>query len=98
MIASPAKNHKSENALAHIDLPTKTSSNFQTTKDYKEKPMFDQENRKLQHTDEQKPGSEQRSGNQPNQPVQQKQQNPSGQPKSPQPEQEKHDQEKKKQA
>jgi hypothetical protein len=60
--------------------------------------MSDQENRKLQHTDEQKPGPEQKSGNQPNQPVQQKQENPSGQPKSPQSEQEKHDHEKKKQA
>jgi hypothetical protein len=59
--------------------------------------MSDQENRKLQHTDEQNPGSEQKSGNQPDQPVQ-KQQNPSGQPKSPQSEQEKHNQEKKKQA
>jgi len=54
--------------------------------------MSDQENRKLQHTDEQKPGSEPKSGNQPNQPVQQKQENPSGQPKSPQSEPEKHDQ------
>jgi hypothetical protein len=53
--------------------------------------MSDQENRKLQHTDDQKPGSEQKSGKQPNQPVQQKQENPSGQPKSPQSEQEKHD-------
>jgi hypothetical protein len=60
--------------------------------------MSDQENRKLQHTDVQKPGSDQKSGNQSNQPVQQKQENPSGQPKSPQSEQEKHDQEKKKQA
>jgi hypothetical protein len=60
--------------------------------------MSDQEERKLQHTDEQKPGLEQRSGNQPNQPVQQKQANPGGQPKSPQSEQEKRDQAKKKQA
>jgi hypothetical protein len=60
--------------------------------------MSDQENRKLQHTDEQQPGSEQKSGNQPNQPVQQKQENPTGQPKSPQSEPEKRDQERKKQA
>jgi hypothetical protein len=60
--------------------------------------MSDQESRKLEHTDEQKPGSEQKHGNQPSQPVQHKQENPSGQPKSPQSEQEKHDQEKKKQA
>jgi hypothetical protein len=88
---SPATNHTSEAARAFIELPTR--------KDHpKEKTMSDQENRKLQHTDEQKPGSEQKSGNQPNQPVQQKQENPSGQPKSPQSEQEKHDQEKQKQA
>jgi hypothetical protein len=54
--------------------------------------MSDQQDRKLQHTDEQKPVSEKKSGNQ------QKQENPSGQPKSPRSEQEKHDQEKKKQA
>lgn len=41
---------------------------------------------------------QQKSGNQPNQPVQQKQEIPSGQSKSPRSEQEKHDQEKKKQA
>ena len=46
--------------------------------------MSDQENRKLQHTDEQNPGSQQKAGNQANHPVQQKQENPSGQPKSPQ--------------
>jgi len=64
----------------------------------KEKTMSNLEDPKLQHTDEQKPGSEQKSVNQPNQPPQQKkQENPSGQPKSPQSEQEKHDQEKKKQ-
>ena len=51
--------------------------------------MSDQQDRKLQHTDEQKPVSEKKSGNQPNQPVQQKQENPSGQPKSPRSEQEK---------
>jgi hypothetical protein len=60
--------------------------------------MSDQQDRKLQHTDEQKLVSEKKPGNQPNQPVQQKQENPSGQPKSPQSVQEKHDQEKKKQA
>jgi hypothetical protein len=61
--------------------------------------MSDQENRNPQYSDPQKPApSEQKSGNQPNQPVQQKQENPGGQPKSPQSEQEKHDQEKKKQA
>jgi hypothetical protein len=60
--------------------------------------MSDQEERKLQHTDEQKPGLEQKSGNQPNRPVQPKQENPSGQPKSPQSEQEKRDQGKKKPA
>ena len=88
-------NHGVGAAKAHIKHPiTKRLS-----KDYpKENTMSDQENRKLQHTDDQKPGSEQKSGNQPNRPVQQKQENPSGQPKSPQSEQEKHDQEKKKQA
>jgi hypothetical protein len=60
--------------------------------------MSDQENRNPQHTDPQKPTTEHKSGNQPNQPVQQKPQVPGGQPKTPQPEQEKHDQEKKKQA
>jgi hypothetical protein len=55
--------------------------------------MSNLEDPKLQHTDEQKPGSEQKSGNQL---PQQKEENPSGQPKSPQSEQEKHDQEKKK--
>ena len=60
--------------------------------------MSDQENRKLQHTDEQKPDSAHKSGIQPNQPVQQKQENPSGQPRSPRSEQEQHDQGKKKQA
>jgi hypothetical protein len=86
-----AATHASEAAMAFIELPT--------TKDYlKEKTMSDQQDRKLQHTDEQKPGSEQKSGNQPKQPVQQKQENPSSQPKGPQSEQEKPDQEKKKQA
>jgi hypothetical protein len=51
-----------------------------------------------QRNDHQQPGLERKPGNQPNQPVQQKQPNPGGQPKSPQSEQEKHDQEKKKQA
>ena len=60
--------------------------------------MSDQESRNPQHSDAQKAGSEQKSGNQPNQPVQQKRENPGGQPKSPQSEQAKHDQEKKKQA
>ena len=60
--------------------------------------MSDKDNRKLQHTDEQKPGPEQKSGNQPNQPEQQKQQNPGGRPKSPQSEPMKHDQEKKQHA
>jgi hypothetical protein len=60
--------------------------------------MSDQENRNPQHTDGQRPGSEQKSGSQPNQPAQQKQQNQSGQPKSPQPEQGRNDQEKKKPA
>ena len=60
--------------------------------------MSDQQDRKLQHTDEQKPVSEQKSGNQPKKPVQQKQENTGGRPKSPQSEQEKHAQEKKKQA
>jgi hypothetical protein len=60
--------------------------------------MSDQENRKPQQTDPQKPTTEHKPGNQPNQPAQQKPQVPGGQPKSPQPEQEKHGQEKKKQA
>jgi hypothetical protein len=60
--------------------------------------MSDQANRNPQPIDAQKPSSEQKPGNQPNQPVQQKQQNPGGQPKSPQPQQEQRDQEKKKQA
>jgi hypothetical protein len=88
---SDVTNHASQAAIVLIELPT-------TKAHLKEKAMSDQENRKLQHTDEQKPGSEQKSGNQPNQPVQQKPENPGGQPKSPQSEQEKHDQEKKKQA
>ena len=58
--------------------------------------MADQENRNPQHSDPQKPGSEQKPRNQPNQPTQHKQQGPSGQPN--QSDQEKHDQEKKKQA
>jgi hypothetical protein len=64
----------------------------------KEKTMSDQENRNPQHSDPQKPVEEQKSGSQPNQPVQQKQPVPTGQPKSPQPEQEKHDQANKKHA
>jgi|HubBroStandDraft_1064217.scaffolds.fasta_scaffold199565_1 hypothetical protein len=73
-------------------------SNIQQQIDPKDETMSDQENRKLQHTDEQKPDSAHKSGNLPNQPVQQKQENPSGQPKIPRSEPEKHDQEKKKQA
>ncbi len=60
--------------------------------------MSDQENRNLQHSDPQKAVAEQKPGNQPNQPVQQKPVVPIVQPKSPQSEPEKHDQEKKKQA
>jgi hypothetical protein len=56
--------------------------------------MADQENRNPQHSDPQKPGSEQKPGNPPNQPTQHKQQIPSGQPN--QSDQGKHDQEKKK--
>jgi hypothetical protein len=88
---SQATTHASEAAMAFIELPT--------TKDYpKERTMSDQQDRKLQHTDEQMPGSEQKSRNQPKQPVQQKLENTGGQPKSPQSEQEKHEQEKQKQA
>jgi hypothetical protein len=66
-ITSYATNHRSEAARALIELPTTPSSNLRTAKDHpKEKTMSDQENRKLQHTEEQKPGSEQKSGNQPN--------------------------------
>ena len=60
--------------------------------------MSEQENRKPQHGDEQKPGQAQRSGNQPNQPGQKGQHDQQGQPKNPQPVQEKHDQDKKKPA
>jgi hypothetical protein len=60
--------------------------------------MLDQENRNPQHSDPQKPTPEQKPIIQPSQPVQQKPPVPIGQPKSPQSEQEKHDQEKKKQA
>jgi hypothetical protein len=60
--------------------------------------MSEQENRNPRPIDAQKPSSEQKSGNQPNQSVQQKQENSSGQPKSPQSEPEKRDQETKKQA
>lgn len=58
--------------------------------------MSDQENRNPQHSDSQKSSSEQKTGNQPNPPVQQNV--PTGQPKSPQPEQEKRDQANKKHA
>ena len=60
--------------------------------------MADQENRNPQHSDPQKAVAEQKPGNQPNQPVQQKPAVPITQPKSPQSEPEKHDQEQKKQA
>jgi hypothetical protein len=60
--------------------------------------MSDQQNRNPQHNEAQKPGSEQKSGNQPNQPVQQKHENPGGQPKAQQSEPEKHGQATKKQA
>jgi hypothetical protein len=60
--------------------------------------VADQENRNPQQSDPQKPGSEQKFGNQPNLPTQHQQQDPAGQPKNPQSEQEKHDQEKRKQA
>jgi hypothetical protein len=60
--------------------------------------MSDQEKLNPQHSDPQKPIPEQKPGNQPNHPVQQKPQVPGGLPKSPQSEQEKHDEEKKKQA
>jgi hypothetical protein len=46
--------------------------------------MSAQESRNPQHSDSQKLGPEQKPGNQPNQPVQQKQQVASGQPKAPQ--------------
>ena len=49
-------------------------------------------------SDQEKPVPEQKPGNQPNQPVQQKPQVPIAQPKSPQSEPEKHDQPQKKQA
>jgi hypothetical protein len=91
MVTVHAMNHAVGTAEVHIK--------HSTAKDHpKERTMSDQQDRKLQHTDEQKPVSEKKSGNQPNQPVQQKQENPGGQPKSPQSEQEKHDQGKKKQA
>jgi len=60
--------------------------------------MPNQENLNPQHSDPQKSAPEQKPGNQPIQPVQQKQPVPIGQPKGPQSEQEKRDQEKKKQA
>jgi hypothetical protein len=59
--------------------------------------MSDQDSHNPQHSDPQKPGSGQKPENQPNQPVQQKQQLPSGKPKAPASEHKKHDQEKKKQ-
>jgi hypothetical protein len=60
--------------------------------------MSDQESRNPQDGDPQTSGAEQKPGSQPNQPVQQKQQDPIGQPKSPQSEQDRRDQEKKRQA
>ena len=60
--------------------------------------MPDQENRNPQYSDLQKAVPEQKPGNQPNQPVQQKPVVPIAQPKSPQSEPEKHDQEQKKRA
>ena len=61
--------------------------------------MSDQENRNPQHSDPQKRAPpEQKPIIQPNQPVQQKLPVPGGLPKSPQSEQEKHDEEKRKQA
>lgn len=57
--------------------------------------MPDKEIVNPQHVDPQKPGTDQKPANQPNQPVQQKPQVPVAQPKSPQSEPEKHDQEKK---
>lgn len=59
--------------------------------------MSDQVSRSPQHSDPQKPGSEQKQGNQPNQQAQ-KHQDSGGQSKSPQSEHGKGDQEKKKQA
>jgi hypothetical protein len=84
-------NHAVGEAKGHIKHPT-------SKEPPREKTISDQENRNLQHTDEQKPSSEQKSGNPPNQPAQQKQENPSGHPKSPQSEQEQPDQERKQQA
>jgi hypothetical protein len=60
--------------------------------------MSDQENRNAQQSVPRKPFSEQKPGNLPSQPVQQKPVAPIAQPKSPQSEPEKHDQEKKKEA
>lgn len=60
--------------------------------------MSDQHSRNPQHSNPQKPEPGQKTGNQTKHPVQQKQELPSGQPKTPESEHEKHDQEKKKQA
>ena len=61
--------------------------------------MSDQEKCNPQHSDPQKPAvPEQKPIIQPNQPVQQKPVVPIAQPKNPQSEQEKHDEEKRKQA
>jgi hypothetical protein len=51
--------------------------------------MSDLEIRNQQHSDPLKPSPEQKPANQPNVPVQPKQEVPSGQPKTPQPAQEK---------
>jgi hypothetical protein len=59
--------------------------------------MSEQEYRKLQHSDPQKP-EDKKPVTQPNVPVPPKQEIPTGQPKTPQPAQEKLDQEKKKPA
>ena len=62
--------------------------------------MSDQQNRNPEHNDPQKPVPAKKPDIQPSQPVpmQQKEQVPTGLPKGPQSEQEKHDQEHKKQA
>src|SRR5664279_3801805 len=83
--------------LSPLNAKIKVNTNYRKTQQRRAE-MSDQENRKPQQSDPQKPGWEQKPGNEPNQPMQPKQEVPSGQPKTPQPEQEKHDQEKKKSA
>jgi hypothetical protein len=94
--------HLSSDHLVHNEPREQSGHGLHLTSNNKklskEKTMSNQESCKPHHTDEQKPGSEQKSGSLPSQPVQQKQENLSGEPKSPQSEQEKHEQEKKKQA